>query len=238
MDNVSVDLKKKSLYIEKDSYLHRLKRKISYKHPLKLIKIYSKRNCNLSALEIGVGSGYFLYLFKLAFPDSNIIGLEYDHRNIDVAKKITLNKVDIHQGNAENFSFEEKFNLITSFQVIEHLYDSNSMLENIKNHLTDDGIAIITTPNLDGNGASIMKKNWSGYREDHVNLKGFNCWVKEVEENGFDILYAGSTFFSGIPILNKLPLALLNWSLLFTFGSLKWKFGESFVCVFKLKLKN
>ena len=235
MSKVSVDLKKKSFYVENDSFFHRLKRKISYKHPIKLIKKYSKHNCNFSALDIGVGSGYFLYSFKLAFPDSNIIGLEYDHRNIDVAKMNTSNKIDIHQGNAENFSFEEKFNLITSFQVIEHLYDPKSMLENIKNHLTDDGIAIITTPNLDGNGASIMKKNWSGYREDHVNLKGFNCWVNAIEDNGFDILYAGSTFFSGIPILNKLPLALLNWSLLFIFGSLKWKNGESFVCVFKLK---
>ena len=235
MKKVSVDLKKDSFYIEKDSFLHRFKRSLTYKHPLKLIRKYAQHNNRLSALEIGVGSGYFLHFFKLAFPDSNIIGLEYDNRNIDVAIKNNLQKIDIFQGNAEDFSYEEKFNLIVSFQVIENLYDSNGMLKNIKKHLSDDGIAIITTPNLDGLGASLMKGSWSGYREDHVNLKGCDDWVSDIKDQGFEILYSGSTFFSGIPILNKIPLGIFNWVLLFIFGSLKWGKGESFVCVFKLK---
>ena len=235
MNKVSVDLKKDSFYVEKDSSFHRFKRSLTYRLPLKLIRKYAQHNNKLSALEIGVGSGYFLYFFKLTFPDSNIVGLEYDARNIDVALKNTNQKIDIHQGNAEDFFFEEKFNLITSFQVIEHLYDSNSMLKNIKNHLSDDGIAIITTPNLDGLGASLMQGSWSGYRDDHVNLKGCDDWVSCIEDQGFEILYSGSTFFSGIPKLNKLPLAIFNWALLLIFGSLKWKKGESFICVFKLK---
>ena len=103
MKKVSVDLKKDSFYIEKDSFLHRFKRSLTYKHPLKLIRKYAQHNNRLSALEIGVGSGYFLHFFKLAFPDSNIIGLEYDNRNIDVAIKNNLQKIDIFQGNAEDF---------------------------------------------------------------------------------------------------------------------------------------
>ena len=73
MKKVSVDLNKESFYIEKDSFFHRFKRSLTYKHPLKLIKKYTQHNNRLSALEIGVGSGYFLHFFKHAFPDSSEI---------------------------------------------------------------------------------------------------------------------------------------------------------------------
>ena len=43
---------------------------------------------------------------------------------------------------------------------------------------------------------------------------------------------SGSTFFSGVPWLNRLPLGLVNWSLLATLGALRWESGEAFVGAF------
>jgi hypothetical protein len=77
-----------------------------------------------------------------------------------------------------------------------------------------------------------MGKNWHGYRNDHVSLKDVDGWVGLVESHGFDCVYAGSTFFSGVPLLNKLPLGIFNWALLLAFGSLRWKKGEAFVGAF------
>ena len=109
------------------------------------------------------------------------------------------------------------------------------MLECVRKHLSPNGIFILTTPNLDGFGAKIMKNKWHGYRDDHVSLKGFMDWKGLVEKNGFQPVYCGSTFFSGIPILNSFPLGLFNWGLLVVFGTARWKYGESFVGIFRLK---
>ena len=234
MSKSSINFKKKSEYIENDTVFHRFKRRLTYSKPLSLIKKYKKSHKNLTALDVGIGSGYFMYSFKKTFPSGQITGVEYDSRNIEYAKKITGN-LDIHQGNAEDFNLNTKYDVISSFQVIEHLYNPGNFLKNIKKHLDDDGIAIITTPNLHGNGASYMGDNWSGYREDHISLKGFDEWIALIKSQRFEILYAGSTFFSGIPIMNKLPFAIINWFFLLVFGSLKWKKGESFICVFKNK---
>jgi len=79
-----------------------------------------------------------------------------------------------------------------------------------------------------------MKNKWHGYKSDHVSLKSYTEWKTFIEKNGFTSIYCGSTFFTGIPIFNKLPLGLINWGLLFFIGSIKWKHGESFIGIFRL----
>ena len=93
----------------------------------------------------------------------------------------------------------------------------------------------MTTPNLSGLGAHWMKEKWHGYRDDHVSLKGKDEWDLLIVSHGFEPLYTGSTFFSGFPVLNKLPMGILNWMLLVVFGSLRWSVGESYVGVFKIR---
>jgi hypothetical protein len=86
---------------------------------------------------------------------------------------------------------------------------------------------------LDCFSAKVLKEKWHGFREDHVSLKNVPDWNSLVEKHGFTSLYSGSTFFTGFPLLNKFPFGILNWSLLYFIGSLKWKYGESFIGIFK-----
>ena len=123
--------------------------------------------------------------------------------------------------------------MVVSFQVIEHLYNPGAMLDNVRAHLKPGGIFLVTTPNLSGLGARWMKEKWHGYRDDHVSMKGKDEWDWLIASHGFSPLYSGSTFFSGLPVLNKLPLGIGNWLLLMVFGSLPWSAGESYVGVFK-----
>ena len=109
------------------------------------------------------------------------------------------------------------------------------MLKQVHKHLNKDGIFIVSSPNLDGFGARIMKNKWGGYRYDHVTLKGAHDWKHLIETHGFQSLYFGTTFFSGIPIFRKLPFGLINWFLLLCFGALNWSKGESYIGAFKLK---
>jgi SAM-dependent methyltransferase len=168
------------------------------------------------------------------FSEAKLTGVEYDPRLVSLTKNKVKN-ARIVQGNAEDFDLNnERFDIIVSLQVIEHLYHPELMLASIRKHLKPEGVFIFTSPNLGCCSARLMKDKWHGYREDHVSLKDFNEWISFLVKNGFAPIYYGSTFFSGIPALNKFPLGILNWSLLLFIGSLKWKHGESFIGIFKL----
>jgi SAM-dependent methyltransferase len=230
---VSVDLDSPSPYIERDSYLHRKIRYLSFAFALRKIANEHQDGSDFSILEIGTGSGFFLASARQRFPRARLAGIEYDERLLEVTKK-RAPFANCVQGNAETFDLRPTtFDVIVSFQVIEHLYDPSAMLTRVKWHLKPGGIFIVTTPNLDGFGARIMGAKWHAYRDDHVSLKGVSNWMEVIERHGFTPLYCGSTFFSGIPVLNRFPLGILNWSLLVAFGAAPWRSGESFVGVFR-----
>ncbi len=233
VERVTVDLKSESLYAEPDSSFYRIKRKLTYKTILQKIRKTVGKRKDFKLLEIGTGSGFFMTFIETEFPEAKLTGIEYDSRLVTLTQK-KVKKANIIQGNAENFNLKgETFDIIVSFQVIEHLYHPELMLLNVKEHLKPDGIFIFTTPNLGCISAKVMKDRWHGYRDDHVSLKTNNEWLNFAEQNGFKSIYIGSTFFSGIPLLNKFPFGIINWSLLLLFGSLKWNYGESFVGIFK-----
>lgn len=233
MEKVTVDLDNSSPYLQLDTKLNRFKNKLKMKTVLKRIRKIVKKNPNFSLLEIGTGSGYLISLIESEYPKANLTGIEYDPRLVELTKK-KVRYASIIQGNAENLDLKNKiFDIIVTLQVIEHLYRPDLMLLSVKKYLRKNGILILTTPNLEGLGAKIMKNKWIGYRDDHVSLKGYTSWKMYIEKFGFESIYCGSTFFTGLPIFNKFPLGLFNWSLLFFKGSMVWKHGESFIGLFK-----
>lgn len=232
MSKVSVDLDAPSPYIENNSWSHRLKRKLSYDFAFKLIRKFKPNLSEGALLEIGTGSGFFLAFCSQLYPKLKLFGLEYDERLLAVTKQ-RAPLAECKQGNAEEFDWADaKFDVVVSFQVIEHLYRPEDMLTRVKEHLKPGGLFIVTTPNLSGLGAKIMGAKWHGYRDDHVCLKGMADWIKLIESQGFKSAYAGSTFFTGIPMMNRLPLGVVNWALLYLFGTCPWSKGESFVGAF------
>jgi len=234
MSKVSVNLDEPTPYLESDSYLHRLKRKLTYRFALNAIKKQFSSISPFSLLELGTGSGFFLLAAHDYFPKAQLCGIEFDNRLLEATqKRVPFAKT--WQGNAESFEIPgQKFDVIASFQVIEHLYKPEFMLIQVKRHLKAGGLFIFTTPNLDGLGAKTMGSKWHGYREDHVSMKGASQWVDLLSSQGFIPLSVGSTFFSGIPFLNRFPLGIFNWLLLLIFGYAPWMRGESFVGVFTL----
>jgi SAM-dependent methyltransferase len=234
MTKVSVDLNVPSPYLERDSFFHSFKRNLSYAAALRRIREAFPGDRHLSVLEVGTGSGFFLAAARRFLPEASFTGIEYDSRLLEVTRR-RAPFAHCLQGNAETFDLlPASFDVVASFQVIEHLFDPSAMLARAKAHLKPGGILVITTPNLDGIGARIMGARWHGYREDHVSLKGVQDWLDTILAHGFVPLYSGSTFFSGIPVMNRLPLGFLNWSLLAIFGSARWRHGESFIGVFRL----
>jgi SAM-dependent methyltransferase len=106
-------------------------------------------NRNSTVLDYGCGSGYGTSLLKQFY--SKVIGVDVSPEAISFCKNTYksdgLDFVLINNGNLPFGS--EKFDLITSFQVFEHVPDeyAENYLKNIFDKLRPGGCAIITTPN-------------------------------------------------------------------------------------------
>jgi len=99
------------------------------------------------AIEIGPGSG--VYLPKLAKCSSSVVALDleaaYLQQSENIAKdlpNLTVVADDITASNLQS----NYFDLVLCTEVIEHIADSQSALNEIQRILKPDGVAIITTP--------------------------------------------------------------------------------------------
>jgi len=102
---------------------------------------------NKETLDIGCGEGYGAHY--LASFAKSVVGIDYAQAVIDYAKnKYQRNNLVFLMMDVNNLSsLSDKFDAVTSFQVIEHIQDTKAFLKSIKNLLKDNGIFICSTPN-------------------------------------------------------------------------------------------
>ena len=75
---------------------------------------------------------------------SKVIGIDIQKRKIQELKKMGY---DVRYGNAEDFELGENFDIIVAGELIEHLSNPGRFLDACRNHLKEEGIVILTTPN-------------------------------------------------------------------------------------------
>ena len=96
-----------------------------------------------TVLEIGVGTGVHLLAFdRMGFT---VTGIEPDPLNARLVNE-KLKHGKCHNGFFEDFEFDERFDLIFLYHVMEHLTDPRKTLERCSKLLSDDGLVIIAVP--------------------------------------------------------------------------------------------
>ncbi|MFH1888576.1 MAG: class I SAM-dependent methyltransferase [Candidatus Omnitrophota bacterium] len=117
-------------------------------------------------LDIGCGEGYGSYY--LSGSSKEVTAIDYNQEIIDHAKnKYIANNLEFYSLDIKDLcSLKGKFDAICSFQVIEHLQDTQGFLKNIKLLLNPAGIFICSTPNmLDASQNSVRPLNRFHVRE-------------------------------------------------------------------------
>lgn len=195
---------------------------------------HSSRKENYTILDVGCGGGEFLLHLSNFLPAKFLMGLELDYRLVNETRQ-RCNNVTIHLGSAEAFPLEHaSIDCITSFHNIEHLYNPESFISESYRCLKEGGILVLATPNPDGIAAKWLKEKWHSFQlEDHVSLKSPKEWRSIFISYGFSVVSEGTTFLTGLPIVTKSPLQIVNYALLASFGSLPWSYGEAYQAVFK-----
>lgn len=157
----------------------------------------------LRLLDVGCGTGGFLLQAeKLGYK---VTGVDFDEEQINVGRKFGLH--DVHQSDVVSFlkNHKDEFDVITGFEIIEHLDNPRSFLSAIHGALKVGGILCLSTPNNNRIGP---KNEFWDFPYHHltrwtkrslfniVSLENFNE-IKIKEELPIDYLVSKSRFGLG-----------------------------------------
>lgn len=96
-------------------------------------------------VEIGCGTGFVISAIKRRFPNLEVFGTELFEEGLSFAKKRVPNATLI-QMDAKNISYENYFDVVGIFDVLEHIDEDELVLNQLHKALTPDGRIFITVP--------------------------------------------------------------------------------------------
>ena len=144
-------------------------------------------------LDIGCGTGYFLD--EAEKRGWQVHGTEYSPSSIASCRERGLL---IHEGDLDvnNYSLEQ-FDVITSFEVIEHINDPKSELDKVKRVLRTGGLFYVTTPNFNSLSRNMVGSEWNivNYPE-HLSYYTPKTIHRVLTDSGFKKEWVKTTGFS------------------------------------------
>lgn len=140
-DGFSADSFEKLYKVEEDNFWFKSRNKVIQN----LFKKYLGENKKAEVLEIGCGTGYVLNGLQKTFPSYKLMGSEIHLKGIEYAKK-RLPEVEFIQLDATKIPFEEKFDAVGAFDVLEHIEEDVEVMKNVHKSLKKDGKFFISVP--------------------------------------------------------------------------------------------
>jgi ubiquinone/menaquinone biosynthesis C-methylase UbiE len=141
-------------------------------------------------LEIGSGRGALLR--QLLQEGLRVQGVEINQDRIDESRRLfgdlPITKVD---GPALPFA-DASFDVVLSFDVFEHIPDSDAHLREVQRVLAPGGRYLLQTPNKWTNTVfeTIRWRSVSSWRHDHCSLHSYQQLRHRFERHGFDVRFA------------------------------------------------
>ena len=153
-----------------DGYLIEFKnRQATFKRIIKLVKSYLEPTQNqISLLDIGASVGLFLHTVETYEPSWSISGIEASRQAVSACK--SRFGIDLIHGMLEDMPLEihqEKYDVITMFDIIEHVRQPLEMMQKASTLLKKGGILVVTTPNIESWTSKILQSRWWSYRLMH-----------------------------------------------------------------------
>jgi len=169
---------------ERSEMLVKMRRE-QYKHLIEKYKLNGKK-----IIEIGAGKGGFLKTLKeMREYDISVYGIENNREFVKVAREIE--GMNVQQGNPEDVNTYIEggpFDAFVSFAYPARLENPNSMLQLVKNNLSEDGIGLVQVPSLEH---LLQPGGFFDITRDHIAYYDSHTLSFLLQKNGFDILEDG-----------------------------------------------
>ncbi|NUW36458.1 methyltransferase domain-containing protein [Nonomuraea sp. SMC257] len=145
---------------DEQSFAHRVKDRLD---ALRLRRILSGlTGGELKVLDVGGGDGWQLDVIRGL--DSRVSFTQVVDLDPAAQERAVARGHRFFCGRVEDFSTEERFDLILLINLIEHVSDPGEVLRTLGRHLTPQGVILIKTPNTDSMDARLFRhRDWGGY---------------------------------------------------------------------------
>lgn len=150
-----------------------------------LCKKYSVTTTNL--LEVGAGFGTFCSELKSRSLFDRVVAVE---PTPELAKTCRARGIEVIEQPIESVEFQSdtKFDVVASFEVVEHLFAPLEFVRHIASFLGPGGLLVLTCPN--GQGFDIETLGAASNSVDHEHLNYFNpaSLASMLSTSGFEVL--------------------------------------------------
>lgn len=135
---------------------------------------------------LDVGCSYGLFLRLAREQGFQVSGIE---PSADAARHCTDAGLDVSCGDMESAQFPAgSFDLITAFEVIEHLESPAAFIAKARSLLKPGGVFFLVTPDLGSFSRRVMGYRWFSYRAMHVSYFSKRTLKNFLGQKGFTVL--------------------------------------------------
>jgi 2-polyprenyl-3-methyl-5-hydroxy-6-metoxy-1,4-benzoquinol methylase len=157
--------------------------------------------------DLGAGWGHFMLAGK---------ELGYDVYGVEISEQpyqYCVNDLKLPVDHIDFFEMDEskKFDIITMWDVLEHIDKADEFLAKCSKLTTPDGFLVLQVPQIDSYLAKRQGDNWKMMGLDHVNYFGKKTIRQILEKNGYEVLKIKSSYeiklfimYTLLPLLKKL----------------------------------
>lgn len=152
---------------------------------------------SFSWLDAGAGGGELARMMALRFPNSQGVAVDFNERPeaLDGISNVTWVAADLN----EMFSrkINQRFDLVMSITVIEHVLSPENLLHNCNHLLRKDGGLYITAPCADTPAQQLLGKRWPYMIPgEHLNIpsvKGMSLLLRRIQEERAGSIFSRKT---------------------------------------------
>lgn len=144
-------------------------------------------NKDSKILDLGCGGGSFTDLLVNKYGFKNVCGIDLNEKAVKFA--INFRKLNVRHINVNEFSSNQKFDVIVSIESIEHANDLEAYMNVLKLHLRNQGFLLISTPHNDA-----LARKYLGWFSDyycapnHVNYFNLITLKNFLEKHNFEVI--------------------------------------------------
>lgn len=150
---------------------------------LKVIKEVQRYIPQGKLLDVGCYCGYFLEVARESGYETE--GLELSKWAADQARRLGFL---IHNDIIKTIEFDEKYDIVTLWDVIEHFSDPRTELLEINRLLKKNAFLFISTINIDSLVARFLRKRWPWLMDMHIFYFSPQTITRLLEQSGFQIV--------------------------------------------------